>query len=172
MTSPRSPKYGTRRVATRLAGFEYRGPFRYFITLTAYKEKPFFADEATVKETIRALSETAGRYGFDVLCYCFMPEHAHLLLEGGPTSDLREFVRLFKQKSSYRHKRSAGDPLWQRGYYDRVLREDEDSLVVARYILANPVRRGLTDNAASYPNSGSFVCSVPDILYSVMVGNK
>ena len=172
MTSPRSPKYGTRRASPRLSGFEYRGPYRYFITLMAYKEKPFFADEWTVTETIRALSETAGGYGFDVLCYCFMPEHAHLLLEGGPTSDLREFVRIFKQKSSYRYKRSAGKPLWQRGYYDRILREDEDSLAVARYILTNPARRGLTDDAASYPYSGSFVCSVPDILYSVLVCNK
>ena len=140
--------------------------------MTAYKEKPIFVDGGTVTETVRALSETAGGYGFDVLCYCFMPEHAHVLLEGGATSDLREFVRVFKQTSSYRHKRSAGEPLWQRGYYDRVLREDEDSLLVARYILANPVRRRLTDDPTSYANSGSFVCSVPDILYSVMVGNK
>ena len=172
MTSPRGPKYGTRRASPRLSGFEYRGPYRYFITLTAYMEQPFFADEWTGTETIRALSETAGGYSFDVLCYCFMPEHAHLLLEGGPMSDLREFVRIFKQKSSYRYKRSAGKPLWQRGYYDRVLREDEDSLAVARYILTNPVRRGLTDDVASYPYSGSFVCSVPDILYSVLVCNK
>jgi putative transposase len=172
MTSTRNPKYGTRRAARRLAGFEYRGPFRYFITLTAYKEKPFFANERVVAETVRALSETAGRYAFDVLCYCFMPEHTHLLVEGRPDSDLREFVRIFKQMSSYHHKRLAGEPLWQRGYYDRVLRAEEDSLVVARYILANPTRRVLTDDPVSYANSGSFVCSVPDILYSVMAANK
>ncbi len=172
MTSPRNPKYGTRRRATRLEGFNYRGAYRYFITLVAYREKPCFADEATVIETIRHLSESAGANDFDVLCYCFMPEHLHLLIEGCATSDLRRFVRLFKQKSSYGHKRSAGVPLWQRGYYDRVLREAEDSLTVAGYILANPVRRGLTDDPAYYPYSGSFVCPVPDILYSVSARNQ
>ena len=172
MTSRRSPKNGTRRTAPRLTGFEYRGAYRYFITITAYMGKPLFADAATVAETIRSLSSTSGKYGLDVLCYCFMPEHVHLLLEGRQSSDLREFVRVFKQTSSYRHKRSAGGPLWQRGYYDRVLREAEDSLDVARYILNNPIRRGLTDDPALYTNSGSFVCSVQDIFYSALLSDK
>jgi putative transposase len=172
MTSPRNPKYGVRRTAPRLEGFEYRGPFRYFITLIAHGEKPLLANVTTANDTIRALSETAGRHDFDVLCYCFMPEHVHILLEGTEKSDLCEFIRLFKQKSSHRHKGSKQRPLWQRGYYDRILRQDEDTLTVARYILANPIRRDLTDDPTSYPYSGSFVCSVSDIIYSITTAGK
>jgi hypothetical protein len=30
--------------------------------------------------------------------------------------------------------------LWQEGYFDRVLREEDDVFDVARYVLKNPVR--------------------------------
>jgi REP element-mobilizing transposase RayT len=38
-----------------------------------------------------------------------------------------------------------GDRLWQRYGFERVLRDDEATLDVARYILRNPVRAGLVD---------------------------
>jgi hypothetical protein len=46
--------------------------------------------------------------------------------------------------------------LWQPSYYDHVLRKDEDTLNVARYILDNPVRKGLVKHFLEYGFSGSF----------------
>jgi hypothetical protein len=44
--------------------------------------------------------------------------------------------------------------LWQPGYWERVLRAEEDSVDCALYIFANPVRRGLARSPAEYPYSG------------------
>jgi hypothetical protein len=44
---------------------------------------------------------------------------------------------------------------WQKGYYEHVLRDDEDSKEVAFYIIANPVRAGLARSPDEYPFSGS-----------------
>jgi len=65
--------------------------------------------------------------------------------------------RLFKQRSGYAYRRLTGDRevLWQKSYYDHVLRRDEDLSDAARYIWGNPVRAGLVDNARDYPYSGS-----------------
>lgn len=45
--------------------------------------------------------------------------------------------------------------LWQDGYYERVLRRDEDSPAVIDYILNNPVRAGLVDDPLAFPFSWS-----------------
>ena len=85
-----------------------------------------------------------------------MPDHAHLLVEGvSDRSDLRRFVKLAKQRSGGVHARSLGGPLWQEGYYDRILRDGDDILTIARYMLNNPIRAGLVRRPADYPHMGS-----------------
>jgi len=76
-----------------------------------------------------------------------MPDHVHLLIEGtSEASDLPQFVVRWKQKTGYERRRTMGDRLWQGGFYDHVLREEEDRLVVVKYILENPVRAGLIES--------------------------
>ncbi|GAB3394611.1 hypothetical protein GCM10027514_40890 [Azotobacter armeniacus] len=41
--------------------------------------------------------------------------------------------------------------LWQRGYHDRAMRRDDDLQAKARYIVANPLRAGITLKLADYP---------------------
>jgi hypothetical protein len=60
-----------------------------------------------------------------------------------------------KQKSGFDFKKTRRAPLWQDGYYDRILRSDEQTIVVARYILDNPARAGLAARFDRYPFSGS-----------------
>lgn len=54
--------------------------------------------------------------------------------------------------------------LWQRGYYEHVLRSEESALQKARYILANPVRASLVEWPTQYPWLGSFVTTTEDLL--------
>jgi hypothetical protein len=46
-----------------------------------------------------------------------------------------------------------------------VLRRDEDTAGVLRYILENPVRKGLADNFTDYRYSGSFVIDIEGITF-------
>nr|EPB97991.1 hypothetical protein L321_00197 [Pseudomonas plecoglossicida NB2011] len=43
-------------------------------------------------------------------------------------------------------------PVWQAGYHDRALRREEDVVMAARYIIANPLRAGLADKVGDYPH--------------------
>jgi hypothetical protein len=56
--------------------------------------------------------------------------------------------------------------LWQEGYYDRVLRESDDSKTVARYLLNNPVRAGLAATPLDFPYLGSDRWTVRELIES------
>ena len=86
-----------------------------------------------------------------------MPDHLHLLVEGSEASDLPVFVKDFKQRTGFQYRRARGQSLWQKSYYDHILRTEEDVHGVARYIVGNPVRAGLVAAAKDYPYCGSFV---------------
>ena len=84
-----------------------------------------------------------------------MPDHAHLLIEGTrDTSRLEPLLREYKQRSSFAYKEAHGAPLWQRGYYDHVIRAEGDLHAAIKYILENPVRKGLVEDFRNFPFSG------------------
>jgi REP-associated tyrosine transposase len=116
------------------------------------------------------LARTTDDQRFLVIAYCFMPDHLHMLVEGNhPAADFREFVRIFKQRSSFAWKQNAGTALWQRSYFEHVLRDDEDTIAVARYILENPLRGNLVQRGEDYPYLGSRTMAVRELLYSVQI---
>lgn len=97
-----------------------------------------------------------------------MPDHLHLPVEGTTdAADFRSFIRDFKQRSAYHWKQKYGTPLWERGYFEHVLRDDEDTTAAARYIVGNPVRAGLVEDPTHFPYLGSSVLGIRDLLESV-----
>ena len=146
-----------RRKRNRLPLETYRGARAYFLTLSCARRGAVFTDARVVESYIGVLHSCSEKHGFAVLAYCFMPDHLHLLVEGGLESDLPPFVKDFKQQTAYAHRRSNSGLLWQKSYYDHILRAEEDVRDVACYIIANPVRKALVTVASDYPYSGSFV---------------
>jgi len=85
-----------------------------------------------------------------------MPDHFHVLVEGiAPDSDLLLFIRNFKQQSTRAFSGGNGVPLWQKKFYDHILRTKDSPEAVAWYIWMNPVRKGLCAQPDQYPYSGS-----------------
>jgi len=94
-----------------------------------------------------------------------MQDHLHVLLEGlADEADFRRMMMRFKQASAYRFRQATGEQLWGSGYYEHVLRDDEDTIAVARYIFENPVRGGLVARIEDYPYLGSDVLSIADVV--------
>lgn len=156
------------RPVPRLRHFEYRGAHRYFVTICVRNRVAVFTSPAAVAPVLSQLRHTADTTGFAIVAYCFMPDHLHLLVEGA-TEHARflQFMRVFKQRSSFRWKQRTGGELWQRGYFEHVLRDDEDLVATARYVLANPVRAGLAASPTEYPFIGSLSLDLRDLLGSL-----
>ena len=124
-----------------------------------------FTAATIVAEAHEQISHAAITRGFAIPAYCFMPDHLHLLVEGqADNSDLIRFANLLKQRTSFVYQRNHPNRLWQKGYFEHVLRDEEVTRVVAKYILENPVRAGLVKEPLDYPYSGSLVFSREQLL--------
>jgi putative transposase len=153
----------------RITGFDYIGPYRYFLTFCTRSRQSAFLDDATVEQTLVQIRRTARDEGFAIIAYCLMPDHMHLLVEGTTDgANLRRFVKSSKQRSGAAFALRRGGPLWQEGYYDRVLRADADLKAIARYIIENPVRAQLVPHASEYRFSGSELWSMTELLDSIV----
>jgi REP-associated tyrosine transposase len=146
-----------RRKNIRLHATRYRGHAWFFITICCESRRYVFSDEKNAQSLIECLRVKAEKYRFGVHAFCVMPDHFHGLVEGvAPDSDLLLFVRNFKQASSREYSKGKGEPLWQKKFYDHILRREDSPEAVSWYIWMNPVRKGLCRLPNQYPYSGSF----------------
>jgi REP element-mobilizing transposase RayT len=148
------------------------------ITVCARDRRPLFADASAaeiVVDNLRALHGTTWR----VLGYCVMPDHLHVLVvsQGGSVID---FVRLLKGRSAAGLRKLGMQRAWQVSFWDHVLRRNEDISEVLRYLLENPVRKGLVESWTDYPWCGSlqwpemdgefFARNPKDVLWVMALG--
>lgn len=148
-----------------LPSFPYTGFYRYFLTFTTDFRQPLFASAAAVDLTLLQFRRVVSEEQFAILAYCFMPDHVHLLLEAtAEDSSLLRCQRKLKQLSGYYYKRRFGRALWQPDGYEHVVRDDEATSAIVRYILENPAKAGLVNSVTDYPFAGSDVFALSDIL--------
>jgi REP-associated tyrosine transposase len=127
-----------------LKAFDYLGLQRYFLTFCTNNRERVFVSREPFDLVRNQIVRAATDEQFAIVADCFMPDHVHLLVEGeSDTADCRRFIARAKQFSGYDYSQQFGKTLWQRYGYEHVLRQDEETLGVAKYIVENPVRGGL-----------------------------
>lgn len=89
----------------------------------------------------------------DLLCYCLMSNHIHLLLKentkGGTSLYMQRLLNSYAKYFNLRYKRSG--PLFTGRFKAVLVDKDEQLLHVSRYIHLNPYAAHLTNNVFSYP---------------------
>jgi len=101
--------------------------------------------------------------------YCFMPDHQHLIIIGThKDSDIWKTIVNYKQKTGFWMAANKPGMKWQKDFYDHILRKHEDIAVQVRYILDNPVRKGLVTSWQENPFKGSVGCKLEDILNGII----
>ena len=148
-----------KRKPLRLKEYDYSQTGAYFVTVCTHNRAPVFghivggglraapyvelsAIGIAVEQAI--LTITKINPGVDCDIYCVMPDHVHLMVvltgrHGG--RPLPEIIKRFKSYTDHLHRKSSGAPLWQRGYYEHVIRNQQDFDAAAEYIRTNPARR-------------------------------
>jgi len=143
----------------------------YSISVIADFKRQYFLRHELNVEIIECLKNQRNKLGCKVFVYCLMPDHLHFLCSVGacPCKDyahkglhyidtvpsIIDFINQFKGKSTtIAWKYGIKGNLWQKRWYDHILRKDEDVRNIGEYILQNPVRRGLVEHAYEYPYCG------------------
>jgi len=148
-----------RRRRIRLDLQLYRTPdLPCFVTIATRRKQPIFCQKNVAENFVALLKTMCKENGIPLYAYCVMPDHVHLLLSASKTKGIIEFVREMKSRSTklaWQHGYQGA--IWQRSFYDHFLRRDEDCLLVTKYIIGNPVRKGIVEHWEDYPFSGSLV---------------
>jgi len=157
----------------RLEPTDYRGYRAYSLTICTHNRAPFFTDSSIVHQTLRQFLRTAADERCEILVYCFMPDHVHIVvIAHADGSDLQRFVRVAKQRAGYAFKRVTGRRLWQESYFDRTIRKVDELPALVEYVIRNPVRAGLVQEPCDYPHWGSQRYSRDELLEFVASGKR
>jgi putative transposase len=154
----------------RLSGISYDQLAAYFVTTVSLNRIKAFDLKDFGSFVVNQLIETAESFNFEVSAYVVMPDHAHFLataIEEG--ANFRRLLKDWKQKTGFEWSARHGRRLWQKGFWERVLRDQEHTLSVCRYIVENPVRAGLVSHPRDYPLCGSTRYSIEEICEAVMI---
>jgi putative transposase len=113
-----------------------------------------FSKEADFQAFIKLLGQGLGRFNVDLLAYCLMSNHWHLLLRPRSDDALSRLMAWITVTHARRHHMHYPDPgcghLYQGRFKSFPIQSDEHFLTVARYIHYNPVRAGLVQLAQDW----------------------
>ncbi len=161
------------RRSIRARGYDYSKPGAYFVTICVNQHECLFGevigeavqlnecgkivwDEWTKTPTLRP--------DIDLDVFVVMPNHLHGILiitdrrRGvlqyaptfrSPSQTIGALVRGFKSAVTKRineMRNTPGVAIWQRNYYDHIVRNDDDLLRCRQYILDNPLKWELDEN--------------------------
>lgn len=126
----------------------------HFLTFCTDQRKPYLANDAVCELLAASILRAQEIHNFAVLAYVFMPDHVHLAVYPlNEAYDISAILKSIKLSSSKKVK-NAGyirNVLWESGGgYDRNVSQVKTRREVIRYILENPVRKGLVEQSVEY----------------------
>ena len=82
---------------------------------------------------------------YELLCWCVMPNHVHVLIRPLDGWGLEKIVHGWKSYTAKQINRLQGrtGTVWQAEYFDRLIRNRDELRRGVQYILENPVKAGL-----------------------------
>jgi REP element-mobilizing transposase RayT len=157
----------TSRRSIRLKTHNYQSPGPYFLTLCSFQRKCLFGSILSgtvhlnstglvIQEEWQRILEVRPEVVLDA--FVIMPNHFHAIVILGqsapsclestlvtarPPKSLGSLVAGFKSACTVRVNIAAntpGRPLWQKNYYERVIRSEDELQRVRKYIGENPAR--------------------------------
>jgi len=134
----------------------------YFITVCVAERRPLLANHEAFLILRSELEAAPSRYGWSVGRFVVMPDHVHFFCTSDETdgaSSLSGLIAGFKQwtAKAILRRLGLGAPLWQREFFDHLLRSDESYDSKWQYVRDNPVRAGLVATAEDWPYAGEIV---------------
>jgi putative transposase len=151
--------------------FQIYDPPIYFVTLCTARRRNVLANQV-VHDALKTYGERGRERGIALGRYVIMPDHIHLFVCGDDDFDLGIWVRGLKRVvaaavTGGRDRNTslegsaavtaAATTIWQRGFFDHVIRNSESYSEKWDYVRANPVRAGLVASADEWPFQGEIV---------------
>lgn len=123
----------------------------YHVMSRGNRKSDIFADDIDRRYFLEALSDTARRYHVRVYAACLMDNHYHALLDtprGNLSDAMRQLNGDYSQTFNRRHTKSGHT--FEARFHSLVVQREGYLRRVARYVVANPVKAGLCEQATDW----------------------
>ncbi len=137
------------RKLNRLENFDYGQNGAYFITVCAKNRKQILSnvvgdDAHIVPKKYGLIVEKYIRNVPEIEKYVIMPDHIHMIIRiqngtmwaSSPTRRVESIVRSLKILIT----KEIGEAIFQRSYYDHIIRNEQDYIETWKYIENNPAK--------------------------------
>lgn len=139
----------------------------YFFTVVTQERRPIFDSAETVALFEAGLKHVKARHPFEIDAFVILPDHLHTiwtLPEGDADFSTRwrlikeaftkPFVRSREPMQRNASRRAKNEQsIWQRRFWEHVIRDEADYAAHVDYIHYNPVRHGFAKAARDWPYS-------------------
>jgi len=122
---------------------EYEDAY-YHVMNRGRSHQAIFHSEEFFDAFLTVLAEAHQRFGIQIMCYCLMSNHYHLLVKT-PQANLGRAMRHINGVYTQRHNRlkQTDGPLFRGRYKAICVGEDSYQLQLSRYIHQNPLEAGI-----------------------------
>ena len=151
-----NPDRKNRKHLRRLRPFVNQCHSIYYVTMCAKDRRAILTEPDLCKSITESLHQTVDKHGWAVGAYVIMPDHLHFLCFNVKNlKSISGFLRDFKRWTS-RAARNLGYeiPLWQKEFFDRLLRKNDLYYEKMEYMRMNPVRAKLCESPEQWESFG------------------
>ena len=127
----------------------------YFVTTITRDRKPLFLNQKNCRILLITVEYYKAIFDYSVLGYCLMPDHFHLIIKPGPRCNVSDIMKMVKGSFTRKINKlgTEAGSMWQRRFFDQVIRNERQLMMQLNYMHQNPVLAGLVSTAGDYPYS-------------------
>ena len=134
-----------RKNSLRLKNYDYHLPGPYFITVCTNRRINLFERSSVRNHVIEIIKTVGADLSARIHCIVTAVDHIHGLfsLPEDKKDSLSKFVAIMKVRITQLLREGRINPslrVWQRGFYDHVIRDEKDFLEKAQYIENHPIK--------------------------------
>ena len=142
---------GRERKQLRLANYDYSSEGAYFVTVCVENRAKLFENNSAKAMIEKWFFEIENKFdNVTVDYYVVMKDHIHFIvfINKKNETNLYAILKWFKTMTTNEYIRGVRDgkyepfekKFWQRGYYEHIIRNDEDLTEKREYIINNPLK--------------------------------
>lgn len=155
------------RKSTRFKDYDYNQPGYYFVTICTSGMQKIFGDISNYKMKLNSYGKIADKFWVEIPkhfesvgldCFQIMPNHIHGIIIINPsdvedakfassTTDrtkmlLSKIIQQFKRRVTIeiRSRFNYNNKIWQKSFYDRIIRNENELYKIRKYIMMNPFK--------------------------------
>lgn len=124
----------------------------YFITSVTENRKQIFSNNLACELFLNILTYNKFYCDYNIYAFIIMPDHFHIIIQPTGEMNISEIMKKIKGNFSRFYNKIFNNQgkVLQKGYYDKIIRDEKHLIEIIEYIHNNPINKGIVENVDDY----------------------